>query len=296
MFSKRTGFTTPEWIEYTQQTWIFPAPVFDETMMRPNVPPLKADPRIAVIIPARMAATRLPGKPLEMIGDKPMIVHVMDRAREAGFGGEGGSRIIVACDDQAIADAVIAHGGEAIMTRADHPSGSDRVFEAVEMIDPQGDIDVIVNLQGDLPEIDASMLTGLVESLRESDADIATPVAPALADEIERPQVVKAVIAFPQGKKQARGRVLYFSRHPVPHGSDVETPVWHHVGIYAWKRQSLARFVSLPPSPLEMTERLEQLRALEDGMVITAHVVDTAPGGIDTPEDLNAARQRMAQG
>lgn len=264
--------------------------------MRPNVPPLDADARVAVIIPARMAATRLPGKPLSMIGDKPMIVHVMERAREAGYGGDKSGRVIVACDDQAIADAVTAHAGEAVLTRPDHPSGSDRVHEAIEAIDPDGTIEVIINLQGDLPEIDASILPGLVESLRQTEADIATPVAPATADEIPLSQVVKAVIAFPDGDTASPGRVLYFSRHPIPHGSDVTTPVWHHVGIYAWKRQSLARFVSLPPSPLEKTEKLEQLRALEDGMRITAHVVDTAPGGIDTPDDLNAARQRMAKG
>ena len=238
---------------------------------------------------------RLPGKPLAMIGDAPMIVHVMRRAMAAGFG-SAGSRVIVACDDQAIADAVTAHGGEAIMTRADHPSGSDRVHEAIEAIDPDGKIEVIVNLQGDLPEIDAAMLPGLVDSLIASGADIATPVTPARRDEIPLSQVVKAVAAFPGGVSTAgaNGRVLYFSRLPIPHGGDETTPIWHHIGIYAWRRQSLARFVSLPPSPLEKLEKLEQLRALEDGMVITAHVVDTAPGGIDTPEDLAAVRQRLS--
>jgi 3-deoxy-manno-octulosonate cytidylyltransferase (CMP-KDO synthetase) len=266
-------------------------------MMRPNVPPLTDDDSVAVIIPARMAATRLPEKPLVMIGDMPMIAHVMTRAREAGFGTPGGSRIIVACDDQAIADVVIAHGGEAMLTSKDHPSGSDRVHEAIETIDPEGEIEVVINLQGDLPEIDASILPDLVEALRRTEADIATPVAPASRDEIPLSQVVKAVIAFPESDiaPGARGRVLYFSRHHIPYGSDVKTPVWHHVGIYAWKRQSLARFVTLPPSPLEKLEQLEQLRALEDGMLITAHVVDTAPGGIDTSDDLNAVRRRMAK-
>ena len=262
--------------------------------MRPNVQPAAPRQGVAVIIPARMASMRLPDKPLAMIGDAPMIVHVMRRAMAAGFG-SAGSRVIVACDDMAIVDAVTAHGGEAIMTRADHPSGSDRVHEAIEAIDPDGKIDVIVNLQGDLPEIDAAILPGLVDSLIESGADIATPVAPASRDEIALSQVVKAAVAFPGGVNSpgASGRVLYFSRHPIPHGGDESTPIWHHVGIYAWRRQSLARFVSLPPSPLEKLEKLEQLRALEDGMVITAHVVDTAPGGIDTPEDLAAVRQRF---
>ena len=265
--------------------------------MRPNVQPITHDATVAVIIPARMASTRLPDKPLAMIGDAPMIVQVMRCAMAAGFGVEGGSRVIVACDDQAIADAVTTHGGEAILTQVNHPSGSDRVFEALEKVDPQGQIDVVVNLQGDLPDIDASMLSALVATLRETGADIATPVAPATPDEIPLSQVVKAAIAFPDGqtKPGSSGRVLYFSRHPIPHGGDHTTPLWHHVGIYAWRRQALARFVSLPPSPLEMTEKLEQLRALEDGMSITAHVVDSAPGGIDTPEDLAAVRARWSR-
>lgn len=259
--------------------------------MRPNV---HIDAQTAVIIPARMASTRLPDKPLAMIGDAPMIVQVMRRAHEAGYGVGDGSRVIVACDDQAIADAVIAHGGEAILTRPDHPSGSDRVFEALETLDPAGRISTVINLQGDLPEIDAAMLPALVHSLESTGADIATPVAPATADEIPLSQVVKAAIAFPSGKvvPGSAGRVLYFSRHPIPHGADHTTPVWHHVGIYVWRRDALSRFVSLPPSRLEVSERLEQLRALEAGMTITAHVVDTAPGGIDTPEDLAAIRQR----
>lgn len=277
--------------------------------MRPNVHS-DAEPDalngVAVIIPARMAASRLPGKPLAMIGDVPMIVQVMRRAHEAGFGkagfgkagfNGGSSRVIVACDDQAIADAVTAHGGEAILTDPDHPSGSDRVHEALEAIDPDGMLDVVVNLQGDLPEIDATMLVPLVAALRQQGADLSTPVAPASADEIARPQVVKAAIAFGGDAPPRRGdvgRVLYFSRHPIPHGGGTaDMPIWHHVGIYAWRRSALERFVGLPPSPLERTEKLEQLRALEDGMTITALVVDTAPGGIDTPEDLEDARLRF---
>ena len=271
--------------------------------MRPNVQSqdkatlLK---RVAVIIPARMQATRLPEKPLAMIGDAPMIVHVMRRALEAGFGTDGG-KVIVACDDQRIADAITAEGhpnGLAVLTDPNHPSGSDRVFEALQAIDPEAAIDIVVNLQGDLPDIDASILLPLVNALVQHDADIATPVAPASEEEVAKPQVVKAAVAFGAEKPQAgiSAPVLYFSRHPIPHGGapDSDVPIWHHVGIYAWRRSALARFVSLEPSPLEKSEKLEQLRALEDGMKVVALVVDSAPGGIDTPEDLADARIRMA--
>jgi len=273
--------------------------------MRPNVPQdgrSTSSGAVVVVIPARMASTRLPGKPLAMIGDAPMIVQVMRRARDAGFGADEQSRVVVACDDQAIADAVTAHGGEAIMSRPDHPSGSDRVEEALERIDPQGKFEYVINLQGDLPEIDARILPMLVTALEHDGADIATPVAPARADEVPLPQVVKAAISFADGKTGpgAVGKVLYFSRHPIPYGGKsvdtdrgTETPIWHHVGIYAWRRAALRRFVSLPPSPLEMAEKLEQLRALENGMRISALVVDSAPGGIDTPEDLEQARARI---
>jgi len=279
--------------------------------MRPNVPQdqhTASQARTIVVIPARMASIRLPGKPLAMIGDAPMIVQVVRRAWEAGFGHDPNSRVVVACDDQAIADAVTAHGGEAVLTRPDHPSGSDRVNEALEKIDPEGRYDMVINLQGDLPEIDASILPLLASALDAAGADIATPVAPALPGEVALSQVVKAAIAFPDGVAGpgALGRVLYFSRHPIPHGgapasADAGTgaagrafaPIWHHVGIYAWRRAALRRFVSLLPSPLEQAEKLEQLRALEDGMQITALVVDSAPGGIDTPEDLEQVRARM---
>ena len=273
--------------------------------MRPYVPTSSAATDldgVAVIIPARLAASRLPGKPLAMIGDAPMIVQVMRRAWDAGFGQNGSSsRVVVACDDQSIADAVIAHGGEAILTDPDHPSGSDRVYEALMAIDPEGTIDTVVNLQGDLPDIDASMLVPLVAALRERHADIATPVAPAHDHEIPLSQVVKAVVSLPEGQVEpgAVGPVLYFSRQAIPHGGGINAngngiPIWHHVGIYAWARSALAEFVTLPPSPLEKTEKLEQLRALENGMSIVALVVDSAPGGVDTPEDLEAARHRMA--
>lgn len=273
--------------------------------MRPNVPQdhVSADTaQTVVVIPARMASTRLPGKPLAMIGDAPMIVQVMRRAWDAGFGKDEHSRVVVACDDEAIADAVRKHGGEAVMTRPDHPSGSDRVEEALGLIDPQGKLEYVINLQGDLPEIDARVLPMLVEALKQDEVDIATPVAPARAYEVLLPQVVKAAISFPDGKTSpgSVGRVLYFSRHPIPYGGEATepspgaaAPIWHHVGIYAWRRSALRRFVSLPPSPLEMAEKLEQLRALENGMRISALVVDSAPGGIDTPEDLEQARARI---
>lgn len=272
--------------------------------MRPYVPntsvSVEALDGVAVIIPARMAASRLPGKPLEMIGDAPMIVQVMRRAWEAGFGQNGQtSRVVVACDDQRIADAVFAHGGEAVLTDPDHPSGSDRVYEALTAIDPEGKIDTVINLQGDLPDIDASILPPLVAALRDQNADIATPVTLAHDHEIPLPQVVKAVVSLPDDGKKASlagavGPVLYFSRQPIPHGGGGDNmPIWHHVGIYAWSRQALAKFVSLPPSPLEKTEKLEQLRALENGMSIVALVVDSAPGGVDTLEDLEAARRRI---
>ena len=253
---------------------------------------------IAVIIPARMKATRLPEKPMAMIGDTPMIVHVMRRALEAGFGTYGG-KVVVACDDQCIVDAVISEGqsgGIAVLTDPEHPSGSDRVFEALQKIDADGKIDIVINLQGDLPDVNATILIPLVEALVKHDADIATPIAPATEEEIEKPQVVKAAVAFGQMVPETgvSAPILYFSRYSIPHGGGDEVPIWHHVGIYAWRRDALARFVSLPPSPLEQTEKLEQLRALENGMKIVGLVVDTAPGGIDTPEDLADARQRMA--
>jgi 3-deoxy-manno-octulosonate cytidylyltransferase (CMP-KDO synthetase) len=227
----------------------------------------------------------------------------MRRAFEAGFG-KNGAPVIVACDDRRIADVVTDyadpdHQGIAIMTDPLHPSGSDRVYEALETIDPDGKIDIVINLQGDLPDIDATMLLPLVDALMAHDADIATPVARATAEEIEKPQIVKTAIAFGDRTPDigTSAPVLYFSRHPIPYGdkdSADDVAIWHHVGIYVWRRSALAKFVSLSPSPLEKTEKLEQLRALEAGMKIVALVVDTAPGGIDTPEDLAAARKRMA--
>ena len=254
-----------------------------------------------MIIPARMESTRLPGKPMAMIGDASMVVQVWRRAMEAGFGEKTGTRLIVACDDKSIADSVLEHDGEAVLTRPDHPSGSDRVHEALDIIDAEGRIKVVINLQGDLPEVDASILWPLANAVASGEADIATPVAPITAAEMQLEQVVKAVVGFPaevvgDPKAGAVGRALTFTRHPDAGergGDNGRTMVFHHVGIYAWQRQALARFVGLPPSPLEKAERLEQMRALEDGMEIAAVVVDSAPGGIDTPEDLDAVRRRF---
>lgn len=238
-----------------------------------------------VIIPARLAATRLPDKPLADIHGVPMIVHVWRRAVAAGVG-----PVIVAAGDRAIADAIERAGGRAIMTDAGHPSGSDRIFEALGKADPAGAHDVIVNLQGDLPGIDPAYVIQVLAPLAEPAVDIATLVAECSEDyERREPSVVKCVAAFAPGARIARA--LYFSRAAVPGG---EGPLYHHIGIYAYRRAALARFVALPPSPLETREKLEQLRALEAGMRIDAALVDRVPFGVDTPADLDRARALLA--
>ena len=235
-----------------------------------------------ILIPARLGSTRLPDKVLADIAGLPMIVHVLNRAREAGLG-----PVAVACGEPAIAEAVRAAGGNAVLTDPDLPSGSDRIFAALNLIDPDRKHDVIINLQGDLPSIDPSYLATVLLPLREPGYDIATLVAPiATAEEEAAPSVVKCVCAFGLGQKTAPA--LYFSRNPVPSG---EGPLWHHIGIYAYRRAALARFVALPPSALEQREKLEQLRALEAGLRIGAARVPTAPFGVDTPADLTHARK-----
>lgn len=234
-----------------------------------------------IIIPARLQATRLPDKPLADIGGKPMIVRVWQRAVEANAG-----RVIVATDAPSIKDAVEREGGEAVLTRADHQSGSDRVFEAVNSVDPGADVEFIVNLQGDLPLLDPALIVACLDPLREASCDIAT-LAAEITDDEERtdPNVVKAV-----GTPAASPRILralYFTRATAPWG---EGPLYHHIGIYAFRRAALERFVSLPQSPLEKREKLEQLRALEAGMHIGIALVDTVPLGVDTPADLERAR------
>src|SRR5215213_4392451 len=238
-----------------------------------------------VLIPARMAATRLPGKPLLDIAGLPMIVHVLRRAEEAGIG-----RVAVATDTPEIAAAVKSHGGEAVMTRADHPSGSDRIFEALGLLDPKGEAEIIVNLQGDFPTIRPDHIRSVLAPLVDPAVDIATLAAQIhTEEEATNPNVVKAV-GTPVGT--GRLRALYFTRARAPHG---DWPRYHHIGLYAYRRAALQRFVALPPSPLEMQEKLEQLRALEAGMRIDIGIVDTVPRGVDTPADLETARRILAK-
>jgi len=234
-----------------------------------------------VVIPARMQSTRLPGKPLAVIGDAPMIVQVWRRAMAARVG-----RVVVACAEDEIAAAVRHAGGEAVLTRPDHPSGSDRVFEAVAGLDPGRGHDVVVNLQGDLPLIDPAAIRAALDPLADAAVDIATLAAPIHdAAELAAASVVKVACAFAPGA--AIARALYFSRLPVPWGEGAH---YHHIGIYAYRRAALERFVALPPAPLEKRESLEQLRALEAGMRIAVALVDVVPFGVDTPADLARAR------
>jgi len=234
-----------------------------------------------IVIPARMASSRLPGKPLALIAGAPMIVQVWRRATEAEAG-----RVVVAAAEAEIAEAVKAAGGEAVLTRPDHPSGSDRVWEAVKAVDPEGRAPAVINLQGDLPTLEPQLINACVDLLSQGAADITT-LAAEITDPAERtnPNVTKAVISMADG--MSHGRALYFTRSTAPSG---EGPLYHHIGIYAYRREALERFVALPPSPLELRERLEQLRALEAGMRIDVAVVDTVPLGVDTPEDLEKAR------
>ena len=237
-----------------------------------------------VLIPSRMAATRLPGKPLADIGGKPMIVHVLDRGREAAIG-----PVAVASGDPEITAAVRAAGGSAVDTDPSLPRGSDRVHAALAILDPHGRHDVVVNLQGDLPTIPPDYLRAVLAPLADPAIDIATLVAPITsAEEAAASSVVKAACAFDGGR--AVSPALYFSRAPIPWG---EGPRWHHIGIYAFRRQALARFVALPESPLERRESLEQLRALEAGMRIACARVEVAPFGVDTPADLERARSLL---
>ncbi|MBR1192315.1 3-deoxy-manno-octulosonate cytidylyltransferase [Bradyrhizobium sp. AUGA SZCCT0240] len=241
--------------------------------------------RNLVLIPARMAATRLPGKPLLDIGGVPMIVHVLRRAEAANIG-----RVAVATDTAEIAAAVTAHGGEAVMTRPDHPSGSDRIYEAMKALDPDGEAEIIVNLQGDFPTISPENIRDVLPPLADPAVDIATLAAQIHTEEEDlAPSVVKAV-GSPIGPR--RLRALYFTRATAPTGVG---PRYHHIGLYAYRRAALERFVALPPSPLEQQEKLEQLRALEAGMRIDVMIVDTVPRGVDTPADLETARQMLAK-
>lgn len=233
-----------------------------------------------ILIPARMASTRLPGKPLADISGAPMIVHVARRAAEAGLG-----RVVVATDTQGVAEAVREHGFEAVMTRMDHESGSDRIHEALLALDPHRKVETIVNVQGDLPTIDPGIIAASLRPFEDEAVDIATLGVEIVRDEEKtNPNVVK-IVGSPLS--DARLRALYFTRAPAPWG---EGPLYHHVGLYAYRRAALERFVALKPSPLERRERLEQLRALEAGMRIDAEIVQSLPLGVDTREDLERAR------
>ena len=232
-----------------------------------------------IVIPARMASTRLPDKPMAMIGDAPMIVQVWRRAVESGVG-----EVLVACDGEAIAAAIAEAGGRAILTDPDLPSGSDRIWAAIREAGVT-DVDVVINLQGDVPTLEPRLLKDILKPLADPQVDIATLVA-EIHEEAEHtnPAVVKIALA-------ENGRALYFSRATIPAHDGAR---YHHIGVYAYRYAALEKFVSLPPSPLERREKLEQLRALEAGMRIDAVVVDTVPLGVDTPQDLERARRLLS--
>ena len=239
---------------------------------------------ILILIPARMSSTRLPNKPLADIAGRPMIVHVAARAAESGLG-----RVVVATDTEAVADVVRKAGFEAVMTRADHQSGSDRIHEALVLLDPRKRVEVVVNVQGDLPTIDPATIAAAIPPLEDAAVDIATLGAViSRDDERDNPNVVKIVGA---SLSASRLRALYFTRATAPWG---EGPLYHHIGLYAYRRAALERFVALPPSTLEVRERLEQLRALEAGMRIDVEIVDTVPLGVDTAHDLERARAMLS--
>ena len=239
-----------------------------------------------VLIPARMASTRLPGKPLADIAGVPMIVRVWRQAVAANVG-----PVMVAAGEHEIREAIEAAGGRAVITRPDLPSGSDRIFAALEATDREYAHDVVVNLQGDLPALDPAYIRAVVDALAATGADIATLAAEIDSeDDRDNPNVVKPVVAWDVGGD--RGRALYFTRARAPYG---DGPLFHHVGIYAYTRKALARFVALDPSPLEKREKLEQLRALEAGMHIAVARIDKVPLSVDTPEDLQKARTLLSR-
>ena len=243
-------------------------------------------PNSVVVVPARLGSTRLPNKPLADIDGAPMIVHVWRRAMEAGVG-----PVVVAAAEREIAAAIEKAGGTAVLTDPDLPSGSDRIHQALARFDPQQSFDAVVNLQGDIPTIEPGPIRAALDLLSDPAVDIGT-LAAEIAREEERhdPNVVKAVVPLAPGSR--RGRALYFTRATAPTG---EGPHYHHIGLYAYRRAALERFVALPPGILERRERLEQLRALEAGMRIEVALVDTVPLGVDTPADLDRARSLLAR-
>lgn len=233
-----------------------------------------------ILIPTRMAATRLPGKPLADIGGKPMIVRAWEQAVLSGL------PVAVAAGDAEIVEVIEAEGGRAVLTDPALPSGSDRVLAALETLDPDGEFDSVINLQGDMPLADPGIATACAALLHgEPSCDIATLVAPELdASDRTNVDVVKAVLALADGARHARA--LYFTRSTL-YG---DAPVWRHIGVYGYRRDALRRFCAAPPSPLEKREKLEQLRALELGLSIWAALIDQAPISVDNPADLEAAR------
>lgn len=238
-----------------------------------------------IVIPARMAATRLPGKPLADIGGVPMIVRVMRQAEAANVG-----PVIVAAGDAEIAEVVTAAGGRAVLTDPDLASGTDRVFEALQEIDPEGKYDVAINLQGDMPFIDPAHIRFLAGKFEEQPGlEMATLIAAADPKDYDNPDVVKAIVSL--ARDADFGRCLYFTRSTL-YG---EGPVWKHVGIYGYTRQALEHFTVAPTTPLERREKLEQLRAMELGVEIWAAIVDSTPISVDSPADLEVARQKAAE-
>jgi len=236
--------------------------------------------RPLVVIPARLSATRLPNKPLADIGGRPMIWHVVERALAADIG-----PVAVAVDSPEIAAALAGSGAQAVVTRPDHPSGSDRIFEALGRIDPDRRHDVVVNVQGDFPTVSPDAIAAALAPLADAEVAIATLAGEIVLDhERDNPNVVK-VVGTPVAPR--RLRALYFTRATAPSGAG---PLYHHSGIYAYRRAALERFVAMPPSVLELREKLEQLRALEAGMRIDVTIIDEVPFGVDTPEDLERAR------
>lgn len=231
-----------------------------------------------------MASTRLPGKPLADINGKPMIVQVALRAREAGA-----ERIVVAVDDERVFDAVKSAGFDVTMTRNDHQSGSDRIYEALQKADPEGRAEFVINVQGDLPTIEPETIRASLLPMDNPEVDIATLTVP-ITDEDEKtnPSIVK-IVGSPLS--QTRLRALYFTRATAPYGNG---PLYHHIGLYTYRRAALEKFVSLKPSVLELRESLEQLRALEAGMRIDAEIVRSVPLGVDTQPQLETARKILA--
>ena len=238
--------------------------------------------RPIIIIPSRLESTRLPKKALKLINGKPMIWHVWSNATKANI-----APVIVATDSKEIQDIITKNDGNAIITNKEHTSGSDRVYEALTKYDAQENYNIVVNLQGDMPFFDPNLLKKLLSKV--GNEDIATLVCEANPSEIINPNVVKAVISW-DDKRKDLGSALYFSRSSVPYNAEF---YWHHIGVYAWKRNSLKNFISLAPSKLELIEKLEQLRALENGMIIKAVKVDENPIGVDTQKDLNRIKQIM---